>query len=39
VAEVFTPRLEPVADPDPKMHEWLRAAMARMAERRRVLWP
>jgi gluconokinase len=39
LAEVFTPRLEPVADPDTKVHEWLRAATARMAERRRVLWP
>ena len=39
VAEVFTPRLEPVADPDPQVHEWLRAATARIAERRRVLWP
>lgn len=39
VAEVFTPRLEPVADPDPQVHEWLRAATTRMAERRRVLWP
>ena len=39
VAKVFTPGLEPVADPDTKVHEWLRAATARMAERRRVLWP
>jgi gluconokinase len=39
VAEVFTPGLEPVADPDPQVHEWLRAAAARLAERRRVLWP
>jgi len=39
VAEVFTPRLKPVADPDTKVHEWLRAATARMAERRRALWP
>ena len=39
VAEVFTPRLEPVADPDPQVHAWLRASAARLAERRRVLWP
>ena len=39
LAEVFTPRLEPVADPDTQVHEWLRASMARMAELRRVLWP
>ena len=39
VAEVFTPRLEPVADPDPQGHEQLRAAAARLAELRRVLWP
>jgi gluconokinase len=39
VAEVFTPRLEPVADPDPQVHECLRAAAARLAELRRVLWP
>jgi gluconokinase len=39
VAQVFTPRLEPVADPDPQVHEWLRASAARLAEWRRVLWP
>jgi len=39
VAEVFTPRLEPVADPDTQVHEWLRTSAARLAERRRVLWP
>jgi len=39
VAEVFIPRLEPVADPDMQMHEWLRASAGRLAERRRVLWP
>jgi gluconokinase len=39
VAEVFTPRLEPVAEPDTQVHEWLRASAARMAERRRLLWP
>jgi gluconokinase len=39
VAEVFTPRLEPVADPDPPVHERLRTAAAHLAELRRVLWP
>ena len=39
VAKVFTPGLEPVADPDTQVHEWLRAAAARLAERRGVLWP
>jgi gluconokinase len=39
VAEVFTPRLEPVADPDPRVHERLRSSAARLAELRRVLWP
>jgi gluconokinase len=39
VAEVFTPGLEPVADPDPRAHESLRAAAARLADLRRVLWP
>jgi gluconokinase len=39
VAEVFTPQLEPVAEPDTQVHKWLRASAARMAERRRLLWP
>ncbi len=37
--DVFTPRLEPLATPDARVHERLRASAARIADRRRVLWP
>lgn len=37
--EVFTPGLEPVARPDTRAHERLRAAAARIAGHRRALWP
>lgn len=39
VAEVFTPRLEPAAEPDTHVHERLQASAARIAEQRRLLWP
>ncbi len=39
VADVFVPQLEPVAGPDARVHEWLRASAARIADRRRLLWP
>jgi gluconokinase len=39
IETVFRPRLEPVAEPDPEVHASLRAAAARIADRRRLLWP
>jgi gluconokinase len=39
VETVFRPRLEPVAEPDLQAHKSLRATAARIAERRRLLWP